>query len=90
MKKWIPVWTIPVLILIAIGTVWIRLWIVRITYEINQADRVIQNTQQEIERLGVEIAQLRSPKRLEKIAREKFDLVPPKADQVVRFGKKNP
>ena len=46
---WVPVWALPVLATMAIGTVWLRLAIVRTTYEISQTDGMIRNLQQERE-----------------------------------------
>jgi hypothetical protein len=37
LKRWIPLWVIPVVLVMAIGTVWLRLAIIRTTYAINQA-----------------------------------------------------
>ncbi len=82
-KKWIPLWTIPLVVLMAIGTVWLRLSIVRTTYAINQTNRVIANLRIEREKVAYKVAGLRSPRRLELIARSKFQLAQPKSDQVV-------
>jgi hypothetical protein len=69
----------------AIGTVWLRLYIVRSTYEINQADRMIHNLQQESEQQQLKLTGLRSPRRLEAIAKTKYALYPPRADQIVHL-----
>lgn len=67
----------------ATGTVWLRLALVQLTYDINQMDRTLRNIKQERERAELKLAGLRSPKRLEQIARQKFSLGQPKADQLV-------
>lgn len=82
-KGWMPVWVIPAVIGLAIGTVWLRLAIIRTTYEINQKDRELSNLQQEREQVSLRLANLRSPRRLETLARTKFGLTHPQSDQVV-------
>jgi cell division protein FtsL len=82
-RRWLPLWALPMLLAMAIGTVWLRLSIVRTTYEINQADKMIRNQRQELEQAELRLAGLRSPRRLEALARARFGLAPPKSDQVV-------
>lgn len=86
MNRWIPLWVIPLLVALAIGTIRVRLNIVDITYEITQTDRMIQNARQHTEKLEVSVAKLRSPRRLEKLAREKFQLRPPQPNQVIHIS----
>ncbi|OFZ72458.1 MAG: hypothetical protein A3K03_06570 [Bdellovibrionales bacterium RIFOXYD1_FULL_44_7] len=81
--RWIPLWVIPVLIAVAIGTVWLRLAIVRTSYSINQTDKSLRNFQHEREKIELKLAGLRSPRRLENLATKKFGLTKPRADQVV-------
>ena len=50
-------------------------------------DKMLSNNLREIERLEIEISKLRSPRRLEKIAKRKFNLLPPRSDQIVRINK---
>lgn len=83
LKRWIPSWAIPVLILFATGTVWLRLAIIRTTYSIGQTDREIDRARQEREILQLKVAALRSPRRLEVLARTKFGLAQPRGDQVI-------
>lgn len=80
---WFPLWALPVVICLAIGTVWIRLAIVRTTYEISQTDSMIRNLQQDREQEELKVTGLRSPRRLEMIAKTKFGLSQPKAEQVI-------
>jgi hypothetical protein len=86
-KKWVPFWTIPTLIIFSIGTVWLRLVIVRTTYEINQTNRLIQNARGEREKLELKLAALKSPRRLEAMARMRFGLSQPKTEQMVQLRK---
>lgn len=82
-RKWIPLWVWPCLIAFAIGTVTLRLWIVDTTYAINHTNQMIQNTSQEKERFELGNAKLRSPRRLELLARSRFRLKPPSSEQVI-------
>jgi cell division protein FtsL len=82
-----PLWTVPVLMIFSIGTVWLRLMIIRTTYSINQTDRAISKVRQEKEQLQLKVAALRSPRRLEALARTKFGLSQPRMEQVVHFKK---
>jgi len=82
---WVPLWAVPVLFAMAVGTVWLRLTIIRTTYEISQNDRMIRNLQQEREQQELRVTALRSPRRLESLARVKYGLTQPKADQVVHM-----
>jgi cell division protein FtsL len=84
-KRWMPFWVVPTLVVMAVGTVWVRLWIVRTTYSIDETDRMHRSLQQERERAELKLASLRSPRRLELLARTKFQLVPPRHDQVIHL-----
>ncbi len=83
MKKWVPLWVIPVLVAVSIGTVWLRLSIIRTTYAINDADRELTRLRQEKELVQLKVSALRSPKRLEELAHHQFGLFQPRMDQVV-------
>ena len=82
----IPLWVVPVLIVLAIGTVWLRLSIVRTTYAINQAESQDRALRQEREELELKVTGLRSPRRLEGLAKSKFGLGTPRSDQVIHLG----
>lgn len=76
---------IPLLIFFAIGTVWLRLRIVKMTYEVNQLNKLIQNAGKEKEKVKLSVAKLRSPKRLDDLSKKKFKLSAPKPQQIVRL-----
>ena len=76
---------IPVLIALATGTVWLRLNIVRTTYAINETDKMILSLEQAKEQEELKMAGLRSPRRLEVLAKTKFNLSQPKPEQVVHL-----
>src|SRR5690242_6660744 len=86
-KKWVPFWVFPLLIVFSIGTVWLRLAIVRTTYRIHQVDREVESLRQQRELLQVKIAALRSPRRLESLARNRFGLSQPRIEQVIHIKK---
>ncbi|MFL5815469.1 MAG: hypothetical protein ACJ763_17975 [Bdellovibrionia bacterium] len=90
LRQWMPLWVIPVLIAMAIGTVALRLSIVRKTYAIDQADRQIRALKEAREKMDVKVAGLRSPRRLEMIARARFGLNQPKSDQVIYMSQSAP
>lgn len=83
--KWLPFWVLPVLAAFATGTVWLRLSIVRTAYSIDETDRMTRSLKQARERSELRVASLRSPRRLELLARSKFGLQPPRAEQVVHL-----
>ena len=78
-------WTIPVLVAFAFTTVWLRLTVVQTTYELNQANKTLHNLKLENEKLELRVAQLRSPRRLEAIAKQKFKLAPPTPEKLVQL-----
>lgn len=83
MKNWFPIWMIPILIVSAALTVWLRLSIIDKTYEISQMDRALNNTNQEMEKLRLKVTRLKSPRRLESLAKTEYHLYPPTVDQIV-------
>lgn len=84
-RRWIPLWTVPLIVVMAAGTIWLRLTIVSMTYEVDQSQKMIRNALQDVERLELDVARLRSPRRLEALARMRFGLVPPRAEQVIHL-----
>lgn len=85
LRAWIPLWVVPVIATLAIGTTWLRLGIIRTTYEINQEEKEIRNLQIEREQMELKVTALRSPRRLEAIARTRFGLSQPKSDRIVQM-----
>lgn len=82
-QRSIPFWVIPFVIFFSLGTVWLRLGVVRMSYNISQLEKRIQKKQQEKELLQLRWAELRSPKKLETLARKNFQLGPPQLHQVI-------
>ena len=84
-RRWVPLWALPLMVVMAAGTIWLRLTIVNLTYEVDQTQRMIRNARQDVERLELDVARLRSPRRLEVLARTRFGLSPPRAEQVIHL-----
>ncbi len=84
-------WVIPLVIGMAIGTVWLRLYIVRTTYSIDQTEREIRSMHQVREQMELKVTAFRSPRKLEALARAKFNLSQPHAEQIINMrGKVEP
>jgi cell division protein FtsL len=81
-----PLWALPLLIAMAIGTVWLRLSIVRTTYSINQAEKKIRELQLVREQMELKVTALRSPRRLELLGKTRYGLTQPKSEQIVHLG----
>ena len=85
-SEWFPPWIWAVILVLTIGSVWTRLSVVKATYEVTQADKTMRSLQQDREQIELRVAGLRSPRRLEILARSRFGLSQPRADQVVYMG----
>jgi cell division protein FtsL len=83
-----PGWIWPVILGMTILTVWVRLGIVRTTYDVSQAEKAIRNLQQDREQIELRVAGLKSPRRLEVLAHSQFGLGQPRSDQVVYMESK--
>jgi len=81
--NWFPLWAIPLLVMLSILTVWTRLETVELTYSINQLGATERALQQERARAEVRLASVRSPRRLEPIARDRMGLRPPTTEQII-------
>jgi cell division protein FtsL len=90
LKKILPTWVIPVLVVMAVLTVWVRLSIIKTTYAIGEAGHEIRALEQAKEQMDLRLTGLRSPRRLEGIARVKFGLTQPRADQVIHIKDAGP
>src|SRR3954470_9970160 len=84
--KAIPLWMVPVFLVLSIGTVWLRLAVVRTTYAIHQSEREIRNLTIEREQMELRVTALRSPRRLEMVARSRFGLSQPKSDRIIQMS----
>jgi cell division protein FtsL len=62
---------------------WCRVQYTHLSYEIADAVKVHQQLLLEQTQLKIELERLKSPKRIERIAREKFGLTSPTSQQIV-------
>jgi len=82
-RKMLSIWLIPVIVIMAIGTVWLRLTIVDTTYAIHQLEETTRALRQEKVKAELKLATQRSPRRLEQLAKSKYNLAPPRTDQII-------
>jgi hypothetical protein len=69
------------------GTIWLRLFIMNTTLKIGQTDKMIRDLRQAKEQMELKVTGLRSPRRLEVLAKTKFGLGQPRSDQVIHYGR---
>lgn len=75
--------SLTILVAAFIFYTWSRIEAVKIGYEIFNANNEMRMLDQENKELILEIATLKSPRRIEKIAREELKLLPPKDEQII-------
>lgn len=71
------------LLAISLFYVWSRLQVLNLEYNISSLESRVRHLQQEAKGLQVEVASLRSPQRLEQVARQRLGLHLPTPDQVI-------
>ncbi len=74
---------IAVLLILSLFVVWSRLQVVHLEYEISSLEGRVREVAQDVQRLRLEAASLRSPARIEQIAQSRIGLRLPTADQVI-------
>lgn len=70
------------LTLVALFHVWSRVTVIDLNLKISEADTTIREAKQEASRLRLEIASLKTPGRIEKIAREELGMTLPTDVQI--------
>jgi cell division protein FtsL len=70
----------------ALFYVWAEVTSVRLGYLLSQAGEAHNTLVEENRGLRIEVAALKAPERLKRIAQERFHLAPPRLEQVVRLG----
>jgi cell division protein FtsL len=80
-KKWLPWWAFTGTIILAVFTVWLRLSIIRTTYRIHTIDSRLHILNAKKQQLEIQLAALKSPGRLQDMAKSKFKLSQPKVSQ---------
>ncbi len=81
----VPAWVLPGILVFAVITVWLRLHVVDVTYSVNEVEKNIHQLQKLKDQLDLKASSLRSPVRLERLAREQFGLAPPRAGQRIQL-----
>ncbi len=84
-SKKFPLWIIPIILVISASTIWVRLLIIQYTYSVHQANRTIENLKKEQDKILLDVSRLRSPHRLDRLAKTKFKLYEPSIRQVVHL-----
>lgn len=79
--SWLPRWVVPVFLVFTVGTVWLRLAVVNTSYSIHEANLATRQLRKQKEQQELRVTQLRSPRRLEGLARSQFGLVAPRPEQ---------
>ena len=79
-------WSLVLVILVAGALLHVhaRLQVVHLGYDLSEAAKENRTLLTERRKLQVEVATLRSPRRLRKLASEKLGLVEPKPEQIIR------
>lgn len=74
----------------ALFYVWAEVTTVRMGYMMSQASDAHRVLLEENRGLRIEVAALRAPERLERLAIERYKLEPPKSEQVIRLEGSDP
>ncbi|MDH3453860.1 MAG: cell division protein FtsL [Desulfuromonadales bacterium] len=74
---------IGLLLAVSLFFVWSRVQVTGLEYEISQLQSNLRSVQQETSNLRLEAASLRSPERIERVARKELNLRLPSAEQVI-------
>ena len=80
-RRWVG-WLLFITFL-ALFYVWTRVQVVQLGYEITMLKREAEGILKQVSGLKLEIAKLKSPKRLEEVARQNLRMQPPSAEQIV-------
>ncbi len=70
----------------ALFYVWTHITTVQLGYQLSEAAEAHQQLLEENRGLRVEVAALRAPERLKELGRNKFNLLPPRTEQVVQLA----
>ena len=73
-SKLVTVVTITICLLATFGYLRTRLWVIDLSYELGQLQTQFKDVKKENHKLQVEVTRLRSPSRIENIARTKLGL----------------
>jgi cell division protein FtsL len=74
---------IALLLAVSLFFVWSRVQVTSLDYEVSQLESTLRDLRQETSNLRLEAASLRSPERIERVARKELKLRLPSAEQVI-------
>jgi len=74
---------IALLLSVSLFFVWSRVQVTSLEYDMSQLQSTLRDLRQETSNLRLEAASLRSPERIERVARQELRLRLPSADQVI-------
>jgi len=74
---------LAVLLVVSLFFVWSRIAVVNLEYEISSLGTQLREVEQEQKRLRLESAHLRSPVRVERVARNELGLQMPSLEQII-------
>lgn len=81
LKRW-AVW-IACATLLALFYVWSRVQVVQIGYDVSKIKGEAQELQKQVSMLEMDLARLKSPARLEEVAKKELNMQHPAAEQIV-------
>ncbi len=74
---------LAILVTVSLFFVWSRLQLVNLQYDISRLENRLRDVRSEVRCLHLEAASLRSPDRIEKVARQRLGLRNPSPQQVI-------
>ena len=75
--------SLALMLAVSLFFVWSRVQVTSLDYEISQLESSLRGLRQETSNLRLEAASLRSPERIERVARKELNLRLPSAEQVI-------
>lgn len=84
-NAFVPRWVWIALPVFATVTIGLRHSIIKKNIESHRYERESQRVLREVDVLQGQVAQLRSPRRLENLAKKQFNLLPPRANQWIQI-----
>ena len=73
-------------VVIALLFVWVRIQVIQLGYEVSKIRKETTELREQKNRLEAEIAELKSPSRIEAIAKERFGMRLPQSNEIVTVG----
>jgi len=74
---------ISLMLMVSLFFVWSRVQVTSLEYEMSQLESTLRSLRQDATNLSLEAASLRSPERIERVARKELNLRLPSSEQVI-------